>query len=631
MQLNRTSARRDRSPARTNAPRAQPAGADATSPAPSSVSAQAAASADGATGPQARSPASADVGALAAPPPSGWGRLQADGPVAPGSSAARASSPLAVRIASTRVGRLLQSPSTLALAEFDRMLDERQARRGAQPPSPEETALRGRIQKLRAAIEGLPEQERMRRVAGEIFWGKNFTEIGADAEKLYQKARTSWAADLLGGLGALTNPLTALLLPIVVKGGWDLGRMVQPFPHFVSDEWSTAALKGLYPGATPTAYPSAEAFHDAWRALLQQQSQHELGLVQSYALSGVPHHVFEGTRDDLLVRQPFSDAAYSAAMARLPLEALTSLLLGKAGAAMKQDTAGAGTKGPTVWDAVRRWVSVAATPAVGLANPVAALGVAAGAAMGAGLYEQFPAHRAAHRPFNEASLAELTLQLQGVISTRAEHQEHHKPDHALHFSGSTRWVDRIFDEGGFPTLLNLAAYAHTQERTERIIPTSWARDPSLLEELVGEPLPLDAAHRIAAAKSALISVHRALRETMRGHDPHEVLSASVSMTGGETGATSKPLTDALTHPRLQGLFPATPTALDVYVALRREVDGVELHEDAVTKAITGAPIEEKFVRELTPRTPPEAWPLLSREQVRRAIGRLRDRYEPGRE
>jgi hypothetical protein len=296
---------------------------------------------------------------------------------------------------------------------------------------------------------------------------------------------------VLGALGALTNPITAGLLPLVIKGGWDIGRILQPFPHFMSDEWPTALLKGYYSGATPTSFTSATEYLEYWRGLLEKQAKGEIPLLQAYMISGLPHHVFEGTKDDLMNTNRFNDAAYVAAMGQLPVEAFVSVAL-------------SGLSAPTD---VKRTVARAVGPVLGALNPVAALGIAGGSSIAAGLYEQFPGHRAAHRPLGQASIVELLLQASETVSSRADHAIHHQADHNVRFSGSTNWVDKGFDEGGVGALLNVLAYVRTQDSDNRIIPTSWSRSPQLLCELIGEELPLDEAFRIAEAKERLMQAH----------------------------------------------------------------------------------------------------------------------------
>jgi hypothetical protein len=540
---------------------------------------------------------------LAHPQRGGWNRLSGErastvtGPAAP----RRELGILATRLANTRVARLLHCPSTLALDEIERFLGERSARTGA--ASREETTLRRRVGELRDEVAKLPKEERLERVAQEIFFGRGFPEFDARTAADYREARRSWAANLLGALGALSNPLTAALLPLAIKGGWDVGRLAQPLPHFMSDEWPTALLHGLYEGTTPTAHASAASYLEYWRHLLARQGNDELTVLQSYVISGLPHHVFEGTKDDLMNTNPFNDSQYLLAMSKLPAEALVAALPG-------------GTK-----------VAKLAAPAAGLANPFAALFIGAATSMSAGLYEQFPAHRAEHRTRGDMSLLELALQATGWVSSRAEHAEHHKANHDTKFSGSTRWVDRIFDEGGVSDLLNLLAYARTQGEPMRIIPTSWSRDPSRLEALVGEPLPLDQARGIAAAKQGLMSAHATLRGLSRSLDVHALLAKTLS---DPSEPRLEPLRAVFANPQLKSLLRTDMTVLDAYRALREATDGVTLTADTVAAVLTGAPIEEKFVRELSPQTPSSAWPTLTDAQIRRAVTRLRDAHEPGR-
>ncbi|MEB3157170.1 MAG: fatty acid desaturase CarF family protein, partial [Cyanobacteriota bacterium] len=449
------------------------------------------------------------------------------------------------------------------------------------PHSPEHKVLRGRLQKLRQAIRGQSLPNQIRLLYNDIFFGQNFPEISDHQRQIYHRARRSWAALLLASLGAFLHPWSALLLPVVVKGGWDVGRLLQVLPHFLSDEWSTHILIGFYPGTTQTAFPSVMAFFTAWRQQLHRQTQSKIGFLRAYALTAIPHHVFESTRFDLLNRVAHSDAAFAAAMARLPVEALANALMRRLSL-------------PIAW---RPWLALVAAPALGVLHPGAALTIATAAAITAGVYEQFPTHRAAHRPFAEISLLELALQALGLITTRAEHQRHHRPEHAVNFSGSTRWVDRLFDRSGLPNLLNLLAYVATQHAVTRIVPMSWSRDPSRLEALVGEALPLEQARRIATAKQQLVLLHTTLRRALRDQDPDAVLNA----------------------PCVEG---REATALEVYRALRDQVDGVRLSTADVVAALTGPPLEHRFVRELTPQTPADAWPPLTPRQVLRALTRL---------
>ncbi|MEB3361280.1 MAG: fatty acid desaturase CarF family protein [Synechococcaceae cyanobacterium] len=410
---------------------------------------------------------------------------------------------------------------------------------------------------------------------------------------------------ILASLGACIDPHTALLLPVVVKGGWDLGRLIQVLPHFISDEWSTRILIGFYPGTTQTAFASVMAFFNSWRLQLHRQTQTEIGFLRAYALTAIPHHVFEATPFDLLNRLPHSDAAFVATMARLPVEIPASILLTTVAKALGRLPLPRLSRRHTAlqrhpWSGVslgamlQHWLPLAAAPLLGFLHPILGLVIAANAAVTAGVYEQFPTHRAAHRPFAQMSLLELALQSLGLITKRAEHQLHHRPEHACHFSGSTGWVDRLFDHSGLKDLLNLLAYSLTQTSDGRIVPMSWARDPSRLETLVGERLPLEEAYRIAQAKSQLVGLHRGLRRAMRSSEKAAVLAAP-DPAGSEA------------------------TAVEAYIALRLQVDGVRLEPSDVAAVLCGDPLEDRFVRELVPQTPASAWPQLSRAQIRCAV------------
>ena len=250
--------------------------------------------------------------------------------------------------------------------------------------------------------------------------------------------------------------------------------------------------------------------------------------------------------------------------------------------------------------------------------------IAAGAAITAGIYEQFPTHRAAHRPFAQMSLLELALQSLGLISKRAEHQQHHRPEHACNFSGSTGWVDRLFDRSGLKDLLNVLAYSLTQTAAQRIVPMSWARDPAQLENLVGEHLPLAQAYRIAAAKSQLLRLHLDLRRAMRRRDVACDLARNEARD-----AVRDPSGDVAALLALPDPSGREASAAHLYIALRLQVDGVRLEPSDVAAVVSGHPLEDRFVRELVPQTPASAWPPLSGAQVRRALLRCWRQPTPG--
>ena len=524
-----------------------------------------------------------------------------------------------------RLQECVSNPLMAALAQLDSWLDARTMAAQQPKSSGELTVLHGRLKKLRCAVAHLPDQDQRRVVWHEVFWGHGLPEIPEQDRLLYRQARCSWIALILASLGACVEPSTALLLPIVVKGGWDLGRMIQVLPHFISDEWSTRILIGFYPGSTQTAFPSVMGFFNAWRLQLQRQTETEIGFLRAYALTAIPHHVFEATPFDLLNRGAHSDAAFVAAMARLPVETPVAALLQSIGAAVAHLRVARLSiphlrlprlplpglprlhhiwSGVNLGSALRRWLPLAAAPVLGFLHPGLALLIAAGAAITAGVYEQFPTHRAAHRPFAEMSLLELALQSLGMISKRADHQLHHRPEHDCNFSGSTGWVDRLFDRSGLKDLLNLLAYSLMQTAEQRIVPMSWARDPARLETLVGERLPLEQAYRIATAKSQLLRLHMELRRARRRSDAAAVL-ASPDPTGSEA------------------------TAVDLYIALRLQVDGVRLEPADVAAVISGDPLEDRFVRELVPQTPSSAWPPLSGAQIRRGLLQCWRQRTPG--
>lgn len=505
----------------------------------------------------------------------------------------------------SRLHKLIGNPLVFALAQLDKWLDTRQVLGDAAKRPAELAVLHGRLKRLHGAISALPPQEQRQVAWNEVFWGHGYPVISEQDRLIYRQARCSWLALILASLGACVDPLTALLLPVVVKGGWDVGRLIQVLPHFISDEWSTRILIGFYPGTTQTAFASVMAFFNSWRLQLQRQTQTEIGFLRAYALTAIPHHVFEATPFDLLNRLPHSDAAFVATMARLPVEIPASMLLTPVAKALGRlplpncSRRHAARRhhpwsGVSLGATLQRWLPLAVAPLLGFLHPVLGLVIAAGAAVTAGIYEQFPTHRAAHRPFAQMSLLELALQSLGLISRRAEHQQHHRPEHACHFSGSTGWVDRLFDHSGLKDLLNLLAYSLTQTSHHRIVPMSWARDPARLEGLVGERLPLAEAYRIAQAKSQLVGLHRGLRRAMRSSDAAAVLAAP-DPAGGEA------------------------TAVEVYIALRLQVDGVRLQHSDVTAVLAGDPLEDRFVRELVPQTPTSAWPQLSQAQIRGAV------------
>jgi hypothetical protein len=558
-------------------------------------------------------------------------KSKSEGQRGEGEQSANLMAVLGERIAQSRLGRLVNSPAELALDEVERFIDESALRRPDGKPTKEEGAVRARVLKLREEIAALPPNERLGRVARETFFGTHFPESDARSDGLYERARLSWSANVVGALGALSNPLTAVLLPVVLKGGWDVGRIIQPLPHFMSDEWPTTLLKGYYSGATPTAYKSAAEYKESWRDLLEQQANGHVPLLQAYMISGLPHHVFEGTEDDLMNTNRFNDAAYVAAMGQLPVEALASSAISALVSLVSGKTPGRSPESPPAAPSnLKRTIARAVGPVLGALNPVAGLSIAGGAAMAAGLYEQFPAHRAAHRRFGEASILELLLQATGAVSSRADHAIHHKEEHNVRFSGSTNWVDRGFDEGGVSGLLNVLAFSKTQDSDNRIIPTSWARDPQLLCDLVGEDLPLDEAFRIATAKKELIEVHAVLRGAAHGGNVDELLALRIDNPTVAQDPKLQPLLDAVKNPRLAPLFSSSATLHEVYATLRRTTDGVELTAAELATVLTGPPIEEKFVRELVPQTPASAWPKLTDAQFNRAIARLREMHEPGR-
>lgn len=468
---------------------------------------------------------------------------------------------------SVRLGRLFHEPALLAVDELTRFVRERMAG----PAAPREArVLEKRLVALRQELEALPPAERAGRLQQALFWGEDFPTV---APGEYRAGRAHFSLGALGALGALTNPVTALLLPLAIKAGFDVGRALQPTPHFIADEWVDRVLADRLPGETATATPTFADYLAWYDRNIADQKAGQLGGLRAYVLAGLPHHITEGSVHDRVNRDPFFDSTY-----------------------MQDVSAGL------------PWIAAAA-----LLHPLGGLAAGAATAASAALYEPMATHRAAHRPLGEMSLLELSLQAAGWITSREQHAVHHRPMHDRAYTGATPSVDRAFDDHGLGQLANFLAYV-----TTGTVPNTWRRDPARAAFL---GVDLSGAETIAAAKAALVQVHKALVSATKGGD--------LAVLDAVAGQTGDPQLDAVLTAAAQtaGVGPEA-SVFALYARLRRLTDGVELTPEQLGRALRGGPLETKFVSELSLRAPAEAWPKLDHAQVRAALARLRAQYEP---
>jgi hypothetical protein len=385
-----------------------------------------------------------------------------------------------------------------------------------------------------------------------------------------------------------------LLLPVVLKASFDIGRALTVLPHYFGDEIPELAMPPDAARRPVTAFATVADFHAAYRSIVDMKVKN-LGDKKgvSFEVNGfhaLGHHVFEGSKLDI--------ANADRDVGRDLVERLGGQLR------------------KVAW--------------LGAVHPVGALIVAAATGGLAGMQLFYESHRETHRTLHDKTLIGLAFEALGWTATRDEHAVHHRPDHMTSFTTSAPSVDRKFDDSGMPSLLNLVAYAMTQDRDVRAIPNSWRRDPRVAQAILGD-VDLRETFAIAAAKDALVSVHKTMvRLQKQGHDFLDTPMSSASTL--EADSHRAELLHACHDGAVASGIPTTAdtTFLQAYQALRRRVDNVEMSRDDLVRGFEQEPLQSKFILELVSQAPSSAWPTLTQEQVMQAVGRLRDRYEPGR-
>jgi hypothetical protein len=126
----------------------------------------------------------------------------------------------------------------------------------------------------------------------------------------FRAGRTHFSLGVLGALAALSNPATALLLPLAIRAGFDVGRALQPAPHFIADEWVDRVLADRLPGETATATPTFADYLAWYDANIADQKAGKLGGLRAYVLAGLPHHITESGPHDRANRDIFFDSEY---------------------------------------------------------------------------------------------------------------------------------------------------------------------------------------------------------------------------------------------------------------------------------------------------------------------------------
>ena len=407
-----------------------------------------------------------------------------------------------------------------------------------------------RVADLRSELAALPVDARADRTREELIWGKNHPNRHAD----FSIPKCNYAMAFLGSMTALTTPVTAALMPVAVALGWKAGQQLQPLPHFIADEMPDVFVPvSSMQGDTVTAYPTTIEY----RAIYENQVADVIGGkvtgIGAYALHGPPHHTFLGKGDPLFANPQIEASFMTALSTRL------------------------------------KWLTVPAA-----LNPVGGLLMAFAGAASAAIAETSTTHMMSHQPAADISLVGLAMQAAGWVVTPAEHAKHHRLPHDGNYSGATSSVDERFDRAGIGSFANLLMFYRTQHGERRVIPTSWRRDPSTAEKILGPTVDLSAAHNIAHAHQLLVKMHKEMAQKAKNEDPHAFLKL--------------------------------PTIFDAYATLRKQVDGCAIEPDDLANALARGPTETKFVEELIPRAPHDAWPQLTLDQFVASVSRLREMH-----
>jgi hypothetical protein len=459
----------------------------------------------------------------------------------------------------------------------------------------EAKALDNRVEKLLHSLEGqnLTVKDRFAAVQQEFFLGVNFPSLEGVS---YQAARLHWGAGLVGALGALRDPMTAIALPVVMKGAFDVGRVLTVLPHYFGDELADLVLGEKYKGRTLTSFATVDDFKKEYNRVVYSKMNNSASKddPRTFGFHAIGHHILEGQTADI--------ANGDADVGRDLVQSMGKPLL---------------------------------PLAVCLVHP--GLGLLAAAATGglAGLQLFYESHRETHRPLGQKSLMALAFESLGWTSTRDEHAIHHRPDHMTSFTTSSPSVDGWFDSSGMPSLLNLAAYVMTQDKDVRAVPYSWRRDPRVAQEILGDQVDLSLPMAIAAAKDALVVAHKSMARLLKadatapeGRQLLEQPMASAIDAEADAGrqATMREYMQAAIASGLP--VDDTTTFLSAYQAMRHRVDGVNVSQEDVLRGQEQEPLQSKFILELVAQAPPRAWPKLTQEQAMHAVGRLRQKHEP---
>jgi hypothetical protein len=109
----------------------------------------------------------------------------------------------------------------------------------------------------------------------------------------------------------------------------------------------------------------------------------------------------------------------------------------------------------------------------------------------------------------------------------------------------------------------------------------------------------------------LVELHKELAKKAKGHDIRALLTLPA------TGIN-----------QIEDMTQDKNTVFDMYKALRKGVDGCDVELEDLAAALERGPVETKFVEELIPRAPHDAWPALTVGQFWASIDRLRQIHEP---
>jgi hypothetical protein len=331
-----------------------------------------------------------------------------------------------------------------------------------------------RLEAVRKEASAIPMEQRATFLKEALFWGQNNPNRDSDYSDTYRNL----AFGVVGSLVALTNPVTAILLPLAVKGGIEGGPFLQAYLHVHADEVPDATVvASTLPGETMTAFPTAEAGRTWYENYVQGvvDKRPDLGRgLERYAPHGPPHHTWgnqlQGNLEtnDPLFTNPGLEPAFMGTVTK-PLKFAAAL---------------------------------------GLLGPVGGLlsGLATGAAFG--LAAGSTTHKWAHEPDANKSLLTLALQATGAVETKAEHDLHHKeggdPSHVRNFSGTFAHTDDLLTQTHALEIFDLLVASTTQDRDPDIDgkrparPQSWARNPLERLRVVGA-----STEQVATATAAL--------------------------------------------------------------------------------------------------------------------------------